>query len=63
MLVNTENVRRHARRVLPRLVFDGVDGAADDGGCIRRNSSDLHALALLGVRSVDALAAAGVGRA
>lgn len=46
MLLNTEDFRREARKRLPRFVFDYVDGAADDGGCLRRNQGDLEALTL-----------------
>lgn len=46
MLLNTDDYRREARRVLPRFVFDYVDGAAEDGDCLRRNRSDLDALTL-----------------
>jgi len=46
MLLNVEDFRREARRRLPRFVFDYVDGAADDGHCLRRNRSDLDAVTL-----------------
>ena len=46
MLVNVEDFRREAREVLPRFVFDYIDGAADDGACMRRNGSDFDALTL-----------------
>jgi (S)-mandelate dehydrogenase len=46
MLLNTEDFRREARKRLPRFVFDYVDGAADDGSCLRRNHDDLDALTL-----------------
>ena len=46
MLLNAEDWRREARRHLPRFVFDYVDGAADDGVCLRRNRSDLDAITL-----------------
>ena len=46
MLVNVEDFRRQARRILPQFVFDYVDGAADDSLCLRRNMSDFDALTL-----------------
>ena len=46
MLLTTDDWRREARRRLPRFVFDYVDGAADDGLCLRRNRSDLDAITL-----------------
>lgn len=46
MLLNAEDFRREARRLLPRFVFDYVDGAADDGCCKRRNTCDLDAVTL-----------------
>jgi len=46
MLVNVEDFRREARKALPRFVFDYIDGAADDGDCMRRNRSDFDALTL-----------------
>lgn len=47
MLLNVEDHRRQARRSLPRFVFDYVDGAADDGHCLRRNRSDFDEVRLL----------------
>lgn len=44
--LNTEDWRSAARAALPRFVFDYVDGAADDGSCLRRNRSDLDSIAL-----------------
>ncbi|MDM0085006.1 alpha-hydroxy acid oxidase [Variovorax sp. J31P179] len=46
MLLNTEDFRSRARRDLPRFVFDYIEGAADDGHCLRRNLSDLAAVEL-----------------
>jgi (S)-mandelate dehydrogenase len=46
MLLNFDDYRAQARRVLPRFVFDYVDGAADDGHCSRRNQVDLDSLTL-----------------
>lgn len=47
MLLNVEDYRRQARLSLPRFVFDYVDGAADDGFCLRRNRSDFGEIRLL----------------
>lgn len=41
MALNIEDHRRTARRVLPRFVFEYVDGAADDEVCLARNRRDL----------------------
>jgi (S)-mandelate dehydrogenase len=46
MMLRTEDFRRRARAYLPRFVFDYVDGAADDGVCLRRNRSDFDAITL-----------------
>lgn len=46
MLLNPDDWRHEARRRLPRFVFDYVDGAADDGLCLRRNRTDLDAITL-----------------
>lgn len=40
------DVRQAARRVLPRLLFDYVDGGADDELTMRRNSSRLNEISL-----------------
>ena len=58
MLLNTEDFRVRARQNLPRFVFDYIEGAADDGHCLRRNLSDLAAVELTprvlrDTRSVD----------
>lgn len=37
MIVNIEDLRRRARRRLPRAVFDFIDGAAEDEVTLRRN--------------------------
>ena len=47
LLLNVEDYRRRARRVLPRLVFDYVDGGAEDERCLRRNRDALEALPLI----------------
>ncbi len=46
-LLNVEDYRRRARRVLPRLVFDYVDGGAEDERCLRRNRDALEAVPLI----------------
>lgn len=46
MLLNVEDYRKKARAMLPRFVFDYVDGVADDGHCGRRNRDDLSAVEL-----------------
>ena len=46
MLLNSDDYRREARRLLPKFVFDYVDGAAEDGRCLKRNRDDLDALTL-----------------
>ncbi|MCR6477168.1 alpha-hydroxy-acid oxidizing protein [Variovorax sp. ZS18.2.2] len=47
MKLNVHDHRRHARRRLPRFVFDYVDGGAEDEACLRRNVDDLNAVRLL----------------
>ena len=47
MKLNVEDYRRAAKNVLPRFVFDYVDGAAERGECLRRNRAGLDQLALL----------------
>src|SRR5436190_8648405 len=37
MIVNVEDLRRRARRRLPRAVFDFIDGGAEDERTLRRN--------------------------
>lgn len=46
-LLNVEDYRRRARRALPRLVFDYIDGGAEDERCLRRNREALEALPLI----------------
>lgn len=46
MLLNVGDWRTAAQRRLPRFVFDYVDGAADDGLCLKRNRADLDACIL-----------------
>ncbi len=47
LLLNVNDHRRRARRVLPRLVFDYVDGGAEDERCMQRNRDALDALPLV----------------
>jgi (S)-mandelate dehydrogenase len=46
MLLNIEDYRRRARSVLPRFVYDYIEGSADDGHCMRRNAGDLSSIEL-----------------
>jgi (S)-mandelate dehydrogenase len=46
-LLNVEDYRRRARRVLPRLVFDYVDGGAEDERSLQRNRDALESLPLI----------------
>lgn len=45
-VVGCEDARRAARRVLPRLLFDYVDGAADGESTMRRNAEGFEAIRL-----------------
>lgn len=45
-LLNVEDYRRAARRLLPRFVFEYIDGAAEDEVCLARNRRDLEAVTL-----------------
>ena len=47
MRLNTRDYQRHAKRQLPRFVFEYVDGGAEDEACLRRNTDDLAGLHLL----------------
>jgi len=47
MLLQTDDFRRHARRRLPRFVFDYVDGGAEDEHCLGRNQRALEGLNLV----------------
>ena len=38
--VTIEDLRRRARRRLPRAVFDSIDGGADDELTLSRNQDD-----------------------
>src|SRR5689334_852091 len=44
--INIWEWREHARRRLPRLVFDYLDGGAEEESCLRRNRAALEALRL-----------------
>ena len=46
-LISVEDHRRRARRLLPRLVFDYVDGGAEDERCLQRNRDALEQLPLI----------------
>ncbi|OZI77820.1 alpha-hydroxy acid oxidase [Bordetella genomosp. 12] len=47
MRLNVADFRQRARRVLPRFVFDYVEGGAEDERCLARNRADLERLDLL----------------
>ena len=47
VIANIEDLRRLARRRLPRALFDFVDGGAQDEVTLRANQSDFQRLALL----------------
>jgi isopentenyl diphosphate isomerase/L-lactate dehydrogenase-like FMN-dependent dehydrogenase len=44
MLLNVEDLRRRARRRLPRAVFDFIDGGAEDERTLRRNTAAFERL-------------------
>ena len=48
-----EDLRRHARRRVPRFAFDFVDGGANDEECARRNATALSAIELLPRYCID----------
>lgn len=48
-----EDLRRRAKRRVPRFAFDYVDGSANDENCVRRNASALAAVELLPRYSVE----------
>ena len=50
-VVSVDDLRRHARRAMPRIVFDNVDSAAGDERGRDRNTADLDAV-LLRVRNL-----------
>ncbi|MCI2806990.1 alpha-hydroxy acid oxidase [Eoetvoesiella caeni] len=45
--MNLDDYRRAARRQLPRVIFDFIDGGADAEDCVRRNIEDLGKVTLL----------------
>jgi L-lactate dehydrogenase (cytochrome) len=47
VIANIEDLRRLARRRLPRALFDFIDGGAQDEYTLRANQADFHRLALL----------------
>ena len=47
MLLNCNDYRREAKKCLPRLVYDFIDGGADAEDCLRRNADDLARVTLL----------------
>jgi (S)-mandelate dehydrogenase len=53
MPINVEDYRRLARRRLPRMVFDYVEGGAGDERGIRRNLAAFEAITLAPRRLVD----------
>lgn len=44
---NVETLRRAARRVLPKVIFDFADGGAEDEVTLRRNEGDFDALEIV----------------
>jgi L-lactate dehydrogenase (cytochrome) len=44
MILNTDDLRKLAKRRIPRAIFDYADGGAYDELTIRRNSADLEAM-------------------
>src|SRR5689334_9579965 len=44
--LNSAQWRERARRRLPRLVFDYLDGGAEDESCLKRNRAAIEALQL-----------------
>src|SRR5262245_9145112 len=47
IIANIEDLRRLARRRLPRALFDFIDGGAQDEVTLHANVEDFHRLALL----------------
>jgi L-lactate dehydrogenase (cytochrome) len=47
IIANIEDLRRLARRRLPRALFDFIDGGAQDEVTLQANQTDFHKLALL----------------
>lgn len=46
IFTNVEDLRQHAKKILPRMLFDFVDGGSYDETTLRRNESDFDALHL-----------------
>ena len=51
--VNLDDIRELARRALPRIAFDFIDGGADDEHCLRRNREAFQQYRLLPRYLVD----------
>ena len=51
--VNLDDIRTLARRALPRIAFDFIDGGADDEHCLRRNREAFQQYRLLPRYLVD----------
>lgn len=51
--LNLEDIREMARRKLPRIAFDFIDGGADDEHCLRRNREAFQQYRLLPRYLVD----------
>jgi len=52
-IVSIEDLRRRARRRLPKVVFDFIDGGAQDEVSLRANRTDFEAWELLPKMLVD----------
>ena len=52
-LVNLEDIRQLARRKLPRIAFDFIDGGSDDDICLQRNRQAFQSYQLLPRYLVD----------
>lgn len=46
MLLNVEDYRRHAKRILPNFVFDFIEGGAENEECMRANRADYERIRL-----------------
>src|SRR5437868_606584 len=51
--INVEDYRRAARRRLPRVLFDYVEGGAEDEFCLQRNRDAFRRLRLRARRLTD----------
>ena len=52
-IVNIEDLRRRARRRLPKVVFDFIDGGAQDEVSLRANRADFEACLQSGLLLAD----------